>query len=158
MQFAIENDDDILSLLKKSRAAGQRALQFALPKIAAQTAPQVHQDESKAAYYPPISAEDGLIDWSVSGQRIGYQIRAFAPPLLGAFTFWHGQKVIIQRANPLPPPSGNHSPGVIFAVDGAGIQLATGKEALLITEGWLESPSGRQNLLSCGIKMGDRFG
>lgn len=55
------------------------------------------QDESIATYFGKRSPEDGLISWSWQKERINNWIRAQAYPYPGAFTFYLGEKIIIDK-------------------------------------------------------------
>lgn len=55
------------------------------------------QEKEKATYFGKRSPEDGLIDWNWQKERIKNWVRAQAFPYPGAFTFFNGMKVIIDK-------------------------------------------------------------
>ncbi|HNP33346.1 MAG TPA: methionyl-tRNA formyltransferase [Flavobacterium sp.] len=57
-------------------------------------APKKQQD-NKATYFGKRTPEDGAIDWAWQKERINNWIRAQSFPYPGAFTFYNGNKIII---------------------------------------------------------------
>ncbi|WP_299900410.1 methionyl-tRNA formyltransferase [uncultured Aquimarina sp.] len=55
------------------------------------------QDDSKATYFGKRVPEDGEINWNWQKERIRNWVRAQADPYPGAFTFYEGVKVIIDK-------------------------------------------------------------
>ncbi|MBI5807008.1 MAG: methionyl-tRNA formyltransferase [Ignavibacteriales bacterium] len=55
------------------------------------------QDLEKATYFGKRTPEDGRIDWNWQKERIKNWVRAQAYPYPGAFSFYNGQKVIIDK-------------------------------------------------------------
>lgn len=97
-KIPITAQDTGLTLLQKAHSAGQRCLQHYLPKIATGTVPSIDQNETEANYYPPLTDQQRKIDWSESAVQIVNRVRAFAPPLAGAYAYWNHQKIIIKQA------------------------------------------------------------
>lgn len=60
------------------------------------------QDESKATYSVWRNPEDCHIDWSKNSQDIYNLIRAVSTPYPGAFTYYKGAKIIINKASIVP--------------------------------------------------------
>lgn len=58
------------------------------------------QDEKQASYFGKRTPEDGGINWNWDMERIRNWVRAQAHPYPGAFTFYEGQKVIIDKVVP----------------------------------------------------------
>ncbi len=55
------------------------------------------QDHNLATYFGKRTPEDGNIDWEWHKERISNWVRAQAAPYPGAFTFYKGEKVIIDQ-------------------------------------------------------------
>lgn len=57
------------------------------------------QDENKATYFGKRTPEDGGINWNWKKEEIRNWVRAQANPYPGAFTFFMGKKVIIDKVS-----------------------------------------------------------
>ena len=57
------------------------------------------QDHSKATYFGKRTAADGIIDWNWFKERIFSWVQAQAHPYPGAFTFYNGEKITIDRVD-----------------------------------------------------------
>lgn len=55
------------------------------------------QDEAKATYFGKRTPDDGMIDWNWQKERIFNWVRAQANPYPGAFSFYEGKKLTIDR-------------------------------------------------------------
>ena len=55
------------------------------------------QDKNLATYYGVRKPEDGRIDWNWQKERIRNWVRAQSYPYPGAFTFFNGQKITIDK-------------------------------------------------------------
>ena len=55
------------------------------------------QDNSKATFFGKRTPNDGKINWSWQKSRINNWIRAQAGPYPGAFTFYKGKKIIVDK-------------------------------------------------------------
>ena len=55
----------------------------------------VEQDESKATFFGKRTPQDGHINWNWQKERIYNWVRAQASPYPGAFTYYKGEKIII---------------------------------------------------------------
>lgn len=63
----------------------------------------VPQVQAEATYCCTRLPEDGEIDWFASTQSIDRLVRALVLPFPGAYTYLHGKKLIIWRAQPVDP-------------------------------------------------------
>lgn len=55
------------------------------------------QDNQKATFFDKRTPDDGIIDWNWQKERINNWVRAQANPYPGAFTFYKGSKIIIDK-------------------------------------------------------------
>jgi methionyl-tRNA formyltransferase len=99
------------------------ALQDALEKLEARTAPRIPQDSSGATYAPKLEREQGRIDWSEPAALIERKIRAFNP-WPGAFTILRDEagterKLKVYRASVVDSCSADPANLVIPVRDGA---------------------------------------
>lgn len=62
-------------------------------------APRRKQDDSKASYGCPRTPEDGRINWQEGNVRIHNLIRGLSFPYPGAFCYYKGTKIIIQKSS-----------------------------------------------------------
>jgi methionyl-tRNA formyltransferase len=117
------------------------ALQDALEKLEAGTAPRIPQDSSGATYAPKLEREHGRIDWSEPAAMIERKIRAFNP-WPGAFAILRGEagterKLKVYRASVVDSCSADPANLVIPVRDGAvkleEVQLE-GKRRMSATE------------------------
>lgn len=136
------------------------------------------QDNSRASYAPPLSKEDGRIDWQLSAQQIYNRIRGL-DPWPGAFTAFRGKTCRVwghplsaadfpDAANapaplglmPSSTPARSSSPGTIRAVK-SSLVVDCGGGALVLTFVQLE---GRKRVTAQEFASGarltpsDRFG
>lgn len=87
------------------------------------------QSEEGALYAPLIKSSDCLIDFSQSGEKLACAIRAY-DPAPGAFAFLGDEKLKLFGAAAVP---GSGAPGEILSVDGAGVVIACGKNAVRVS-------------------------
>jgi len=59
----------------------------------------VRQDKTKATYFGKRTPADGLINWNWQILRIQNWVRAQSNPYPGAFCFYQGKKIIIDKVN-----------------------------------------------------------
>ena len=60
-----------------------------------------HKQDNEASIFMPqfFTETNGAIDWSWSAKEIECFIRAFGPPMPGAFTFYKGKRISLLKAN-----------------------------------------------------------
>jgi methionyl-tRNA formyltransferase len=96
------------------------------------------QNEAEVTYAPLIKKEDGRIDWSREAVVIERHIRAFNP-WPSAYTTINGKLLKIFAAQvESQPHSASATPGSIIEVTPVSLVIATGTEALALTEVQLE--------------------
>ena len=99
------------------------------------------QDDSQASLAPMLVKEDGEIDWSEEAKKICCRMRGL-DPWPGAFTLWKGKRLKLFGCQPLSIAR-QAEPGMVIAVNEGGLQVASGKGAVLIKTLQLE---GRRSL------------
>ncbi len=157
--FDLEWDDDVVAVLKKSRAAGMYLLKECWAKITAGQTPRVPQDGMKAHSYPLTTTEDMLVNWSATNIAIYNLVRSLAYPFPGAFTFWRGRKLILRRVRPVDDTFHPIAPGTVLSVDRVGVTIETGGGRLLLQEAELDGVTIRaEGFQTTGIIVGDRLG
>lgn len=119
------------------------------------------QPVNGGSYARKISKQDGKIDWSLSAEKIGNQIRAFTP-WPAAFTFYDngsGQRFLkIWEAEVVDEPQGN--PGTILQADKSGLIIGCGEKSLRISilqrEGGRALPAS-EFIAGAGLALGQHF-
>ena len=99
------------------------------------------QDDSQASLAPMLVKEDGEIDWNEEAKKICCRIRGL-DPWPGGFTLWQGKRLKLFGCYPLSIAT-QAKPGTVIAVNEGGLQVASGKGAVLIKTLQLE---GRRSL------------
>jgi methionyl-tRNA formyltransferase len=116
--------------------SGAKLLLTVLDQMAAGTAREEPQDDSRATYAPRLTKEEGLIDWSQAAPTIHNRVRGLYP-WPHAYTYFHGQRLIIRRtrlesAGRKAPP--DEPGGTVVNVDDDAIRVATGDGEVAILE------------------------
>lgn len=154
--YPITAEDDIISLMIKSKYAGEVLLDRLWRDIVTGKAPRMKQDESQADYFGPLRKKDRKIDWNRSASEIHNLIRALAFPFPGAFTFWKGEKFIIRKAKYSDSDCGTTDLGCVTNVGSEGIQVSTSNGCLLIQEAEVnKNKFTSNNFGKLDIKIGD---
>ena len=99
------------------------------------------QDDSQASVAPMLVKEDGEIDWNDEAKKICCRIRGL-DPWPGGFTLWQGKRLKLFGCQPLAKAT-RAKPGTVIAANEGGLQIASGKGAVLIKTLQLE---GRRSL------------
>ena len=100
--FPVDPDETAATLYAKHTANLGAMLPEAVKLVAAGTPPRRAQDNALATYGARRTAEDGLIDWSLSADAILRLVRAVGPPYPGAFTTDRGERLAIIEASKFP--------------------------------------------------------
>ena len=115
------------------------------------------QDDARATYAARLTKEDGIIDWSRSAVDLHNQIRGLHP-WPHAYTFWHGQRLILLRSSPSSETT-HPAPGTVIATTDA-LRVAAGEGHLQILELQAEGKRpmpAREFLAGHRIAPGNRF-
>jgi len=96
------------------------------------------QNEAEATYSPPLSKEEGEIDWNLPAVDLWRRVRAFQP-WPGAYTRWRGKRLEIIEAVPLQA-QGSPAVGQVVALEreGAAFGVNTGDGILGVAKVQLE--------------------
>jgi methionyl-tRNA formyltransferase len=128
----IATGDDAASLAEKLSHAAADLLADALERLAAGPVVETAQDPTAATYAPPISRDEGALDWSLPAEQLERQVRAFRPEP-GAFTFHDGLRIKVLRAVVVAAPC-EAAPGSIAVRSDGAVCVACGLGALLLEE------------------------
>lgn len=138
----ISSDETTGSLLTKMLVAGQSSLLEVIDDIACGETQPVVQDDNLSTYAGKIEKGEAQIDWDQPAEIVSRKVRAFQPDP-AAFTFLDSRRVKIHSGK----ISEGHGPaGQILKVDDAGILVACGTDAFLITS--IQLPMGKGSILS----------
>ncbi|KAF1048312.1 MAG: Methionyl-tRNA formyltransferase [Herbaspirillum frisingense] len=137
----ILENDTTGSLHDKLAALGGKMIVDALAKLERGELPATPQPEEGANYAAKIAKEEAALDFTQSAEQLARRIRAFNP-FPGA-TGRFGETVVkLWQAHPVTVAQ-RGEPGQVLSADAqAGIVVACGEGALLLTE--LQKPGGKR--------------
>jgi methionyl-tRNA formyltransferase len=150
-EFKIAEEDYAMDVIHNIVEAIGSGLDRCLPMMKKGKLNATEQDHSRATYLGKRNPEDGKIDWSESASDIHRLIRAVSDPLPGAFTYYDGMKVMIERAtieHKLQYTGVNGS--ILLKDDEQGILVQSGSGLL-----WMSEFSGIDSGI---IRVGQKFG
>lgn len=154
----VDNDETAGSLFEKLASLGAVTLLEALTKLEKDELVPQKQDHDNATMAPPLTKEMGLIDWSKSAEELQCLIRGL-DPWPSAYTFLGGKRYrlfspkVVHKKSDAPV-------GTVLLADNNGLLIATGSNALLVSE---LQPEGKKRLeveaFLCGhsVPTGSRF-
>lgn len=155
----ITSDDTAATMALKLSDLGGILLVEALDKLQGGELQAQPQNNSLATEAPPLTKEQGQIDWFEPALAINCQIRGL-DPWPTAYTFLDGKRLRLFRPEIVSHPDTNE-PGTIHRADQNGLLIATGLEYLLIKEVQLEGskrmavgPFLQGHKLVPGIRLG----
>jgi methionyl-tRNA formyltransferase len=133
----ISATDTSASIYEKLAHLGPNALLTCLHDMALGQHQPVPQDNALATYAHKLSKEEALIDWQLPAQVIERKIRAYNPWPVAQFVY-HEQinkshTIKVWQAS-VESYSGQAKAGTIVAVNKQGIVVATGDQALRLTQ------------------------
>jgi len=155
--LAIAADDDARSLHDRLAATGAQAIVAALADLAAGRVQPRPQPADGVTYAQKISKDEAELDWSRPCVEIERRLRALRPAP-GARTQLRGEAIKLWRAR---CAAGSGLPGSVLASGAAGVLVACGEGALLVSE--LQRAGGTRLaaadfLRGCPIEAGERLG
>lgn len=117
-RIEITDDDTGASLLNKFKKMYFPIVNSILNDLGSGNIISYEQDDKKATYFGKRTPDDGHIDWNWQFLRIYNWVRAQASPYPGAFTYYEGQKLIIDQVKRSPLGfSENVENGTILSTD-----------------------------------------
>ncbi|MEN8190196.1 MAG: methionyl-tRNA formyltransferase [Thermodesulfobacteriota bacterium] len=151
-------DETAGSLFTKLSELGGRTLAEALDLLRKGELAPLQQDHSLATEAPPLRKEDGLIDWSKPARELHCLIRGL-DPWPTAYSFLEGRRFRFFSPEVVHKTT-DKEPGTLLRADREGLLIATGEQALLVSE---IQPEGKKRMTVeaclCGrqIAPGSRF-
>ena len=128
--IAIATDDTSASLYEKLAVIGPQALIDALDQLAELT-PEP-QDHAVASYAKKLSKGEAEIDWQLPASQLERNCRAFNPWPTTFFKF-ENSNIKVHQCQVESHPSTAVPAGQVLAVNGTGIVVKTGVDALRLT-------------------------
>lgn len=157
----IAPEDTALTLTRKLAEAARLVVRETYPALVAGTAPRVPQDHARATYFGGRRPEDGRLPWAQSAKQLYDLIRAVTAPYPGAFTSWHGQRLLVWWARPTEAGR-TGAPGTVLEIRrGEGVVVASGRGALLLERVQLDDASEERAddmAVRTGLEPGERLG
>jgi len=111
------------------------------------------QDDSLATYAPKLTRDQGLINWSLPGERVCGLIRGL-DPWPGAFTYWNGKMLKVFGCSLADARQRASVPGRIKGLTEKGLKIETGKGPVIVRE--IQSP-GKRRLAAREFIRGSRL-
>ncbi|MBS1620037.1 MAG: methionyl-tRNA formyltransferase [Bacteroidetes bacterium] len=137
----IEQSDTGDSILQKYNKLYPEIVQEILLEIRENKIIFIEQDHTRATYFGKRTPEDGNINWNWQKERIRNWIRAQANPYPGAFTYYDGQKVIVNEIEFSDYGfSYLEENGKILKINSEGIIVKTSNGAIKLTNYKTEIP------------------
>lgn len=93
----LQKNDTGATVLKKYESVYPKMIKKICIQIDRNKIFKTPQDHSKATYFGKRTPEDGLISWDWFKERIFSWVQALSYPYPGAFTYYNGQKIIIDK-------------------------------------------------------------
>jgi len=153
----IAPEETAVDLFESLAEIGARLMVMTLHGFEAGTITPVEQNHAEATLAPILKREDGLVDLSMSSQRIYDRWRGFQP-WPGAYTTLRGKKLILHR---LARIEGESAPGELW-VDGERLIMGCGDGSMLeIVEVQLEGKrrmDAAEFLRGFQVRSGERLG
>lgn len=153
----VHPSDDAGSLGERLAAIGAVMLTGVVLDLASGRAVPVPQ-EGPATLAPKLGPSDRVLDWHRPADAIVRRIRAFGPDP-GATTAWRDEELKVLRAE--EAGGMDAEPGTIVAVDGEGVVVGAGSNAVRLLE---VAPAGRRRMSAAawarGVRdlLGERLG
>ncbi len=135
-ELPITPEDTAASLAVRMAELGGKALSEALALLHRGKLGPIPQNEEQATAAPPLTKEQGLIDWNLPAEVIGCQVRGL-DPWPTAYTYLDGKRLRLFGPSIIAGES-TEPPGAIISCDRHGLLIATGQDQLLIREVQLE--------------------
>ena len=151
---SIALEDNAGTLHDRLAVLGADALLETLRAVERGEVTKTPQTEAEITYAPKLPPDIGCLEWSHSAGDLWNLVRGLAPQP-GAYTFFRGRLVRVLGAQPLPGDPGHTAGTVVGVIREAGIQVATGEGALLLTT---LQPEGKRVMTAEEFSRGYRAG
>ena len=154
-ETAIRPGEDAGELGSRLAEMGGGVLVETLDAVEARSLPERPQDDDRATYAPKLTAEDRIVDWKASAERIARQVRALAPEP-GAQTTFRGKILKIFKASTDSPGRDEDErmpPGSVAEASKSGFAVAAGVGFVRLEEVALE---GRKRMTGAELVRGHR--
>ena len=96
-EVEIMEDDTGQNILEKYKYLYPVLVKEVLSNVERNNIELTIQDETEATFFGKRTPSDGMIDWSWQTIRINNWVRAQSHPYPGAFTFYEGEKIIVDK-------------------------------------------------------------
>lgn len=145
--------DDTSGDVEQALAAiGGALLCETVDRLATGAVREAPQDDAQATYARRMRKDEGLIDWSLPAPAVHNHVRAMQP-WPGAFSFLHGERLMIRRTRPAAPIDA--APGTIVEADRDVLRIAVGgRSSLRVLE---LQPEGRRVMTTRDFLAGRRL-
>jgi methionyl-tRNA formyltransferase len=153
-------EDDAGTLSTRLADVAATVVREDVPRLWTGELSAVPQAAEKATLAPPLTKEDGRIDWRLTGREIRNLTRGLNPRP-GAFTTLSGKTVKILAVEPSKAAPAGGVPGTVVRADKGGAFVATGDGAVELLVAQLEGKKptrGRDLVNGRSIKEGDLLG
>lgn len=144
----IENDDTGADILEKYSKLYYPLFKEVITLITTKNLKVIPQNNDLASFFGKRTPEDGEINWNWKSNKIRNWIRAQAEPYPGAFTYYYGKKIIIDKV------SINNS--IINEEDNAGEIISLNPLTIKTGNGSIDIESIRTE--NCTFEIGKMFG
>lgn len=151
-EIQIGQDETSDQLFDRLSQLGSKLLIETITQIEAGVAPRFPQDNNNATYAPMLKKEDGLIDWSKSGQEIKNFIRGMYP-WPGSFTYYKGSRMKVFNVE-VENRNSNEKAGTILGADKEWLFVQTGEGMVKICEIQFD---GAKRMLVRDYLVGNKF-
>lgn len=121
-----------------------------LGRMVANPVVEIPQDDARATYAAKIEKQMGLIDWSLSAERVSALIRGL-DPRPGAYSLLEGKNVKLFSSHVLEGGSTDGVPGRVIRPKDGGLIVETGQGTLEIRE--IQFP-GKRKIPTCDFLRG----
>jgi methionyl-tRNA formyltransferase len=131
-RFEIGPDETIDSTVERSLPAFEKLLLGVLEGLRSGSLRPRPQDAAGARYFAKRLPQDGWIDWHrMSAKQVHDLVRALAGSYPGAFSFWRGDKLVLETTHLLDETIIG-PPGRVLARRKRGVEVACSDRALLV--------------------------
>lgn len=128
-KIPILNTDTGQDVLEKYKSVYPILIRDVLVKLESGDVKREIQDNSNASFYGKRIPEDGIIDWNNESINIYNWVRAQSTPYPGAFSYYNGNKIIIDWVR-ISNYHGTEIPGTILST--IPLLVKTGDGAIII--------------------------